>query len=265
MEADSVGALRRPAHRPTAPAPPGSSRAAAPRPRPHGSCVCPVAPGVEAAYSAAARALGPELPNQHHSLAPLLVGSPCPRWPEAPHPAWGSHGLSQGGCPSRWPVGPHKHLLRERGWHQGQACRRWLRFPALHTPFITLSSLGCGAARRRRQALQWAQGEGWGRGQAGWGGGSPPGTPPPPYPFLSSGFLWVSRPFHGGLQELDDADTAERGISLSFRRAALQPRVLCGSAASGGTPPRPRPRSAQAPPPVTYRGWAGAAVAAGSR
>lgn len=225
----------------------------------------PSGPGWRQPTLQKARALGPELPNQHHSLAPLLVGSPCPRWPEAPHPAWGSHGKAckSGGCPSRGLLVPISTSSESEGGI-GSGLQEVASLRRSTPLFITLSSLGCGVARRCRPC-SGHRGEGQvGQGSGGGGEAGAPGDPTPPYPFLSSGFLWVVVA-HGGLQELDDADTAERGISPAFRRAALQPRVLCGSACQGEPHPAPGPASPQAPPPVTYRGWAGAAVAAGSR
>lgn len=63
------------------------------------------------------------------------------------------------------------------------------------------------------------QGSGEGREEA-----AHPGSPPP-YPLLSSSSLGIVTA-RWDLQELDDADTAGRGVAPALRRAALRPQIL---------------------------------------
>lgn len=231
---------------------------------PNGSCL-PSGPGWRWPALRKARTLGPELPNQQYSLAPLLVGSPCPCRPGALHPAWGSRGKAckAGSYPSRGLRVPTSTSSEAEGG-TGSGLQEVASLRRSTPLFITLSSLGCGVARRCRPC-SGHRGEGQvGQGSGGGREAGAPGDPTPPYPFLSSGFLRVVVT-HGGLQELDDADTAERGVTPAFRRAAPQPRVLCGSVCQGEPRPAPGPAPPQAPPPETYQGWAAAAEAAGSR
>ena len=126
-----------------------------------------------------ARALVPEFPDQHHRLAPLPVGSPCPRGPGALHPVRGSRGkpCKAGGCPSHGLRVPTSTSSEGEGG-AGSGLQEVASLRRSTPLFITLSSLGCGVARRCRPC-SGHRGEGrWGRGQAGAGRREPPGTPP---------------------------------------------------------------------------------------
>lgn len=235
---------RAPAHRPTAPALLALT-GSCPTSTPHGSCVCPVALGGGSLLCRRRVHLAPELPNQHHSLAPLLVGSPCPRLTEAPHPAWGSHGrpVSQGACPPVASLVPISTSSESEGGigsglQEVASLRR-------STPSSSPWTAGCGEPDAAGPAVGTGVRGRWGRVRAGVGRREPRG-PHPRHTRFSAAPLGRRRP--RGPPGTDDADTVERA-SPQLGGGRWQPRVLLWKRgqgephpAPGPAAPRPRPQ-----------------------
>lgn len=123
-------------------------------------------------------------------------------------------------------AGSQRHLLQGRGRPGLRPAGVGFASTFLDTPLHHLQ-----LARVRRgpalQALQRARGcgVGQGRGQGRAGRRRPTQGAPPPYPLLSSSSLGIVAA-RWDLQELDDADTAGRGVAPALRRAALRPQIL---------------------------------------